>query len=301
MTCIWENMKLTTIKHNDIEKVGIRTNSGIIPIGYINQQFGQTWPEDMLSLIQSGELESLRNWYSAEGKEQLENLQDAAVFPHEKAAFAPLYRKPSKIWGIGLNYKEHAADLSEKTPTTEPASFMKPDTTIIGDKDRIKIPQQSQKTTAEAELGIIIGKTCKDVEREDWLSVVAGFTTIIDMTAEDILRRNPRYLTLSKSFDTFFSFGPFLLTPDEIDDVLKLHVSTIINGQVHVGNIVANMTFPPDFLVSFHSQVMTLRPGDIISTGTPGAVPIHHGDCVECRIDGFEPSRNFVIDLKNPL
>jgi 2-keto-4-pentenoate hydratase/2-oxohepta-3-ene-1,7-dioic acid hydratase in catechol pathway len=156
----------------------------------------------------------------------------------------------------------------------------------------------SERTTAEAELGVIIGKRCRDVAREDWHSVVAGFTTIIDMTAEDILRRNPRFLTVCKSFDTFFSFGPQVLTPDEIPDVMSLNVSTVINGAVHATNVVSNMTYPPDFLVSFHSQVMTLLPGDIISTGTPGAVPIADGDTVRCRIDGFEELENTVKDLK---
>ncbi len=293
-------MKLTTVKYNRIEKAGVQTSHGVVPIEAVNDLCEQNWPGDMLSLIQSGKLDSLHDWYNAEGRDRLEGLKDGAI-PFNQVEFAPLYRKPPKIWGIGLNYKEHAADLSEKTPTTEPASFMKPDTTIIGYNARINIPLQSQKTTAEAELGIIIGKKCKHVEREDWLSVVAGFTTIIDMTAEDILRRNPRYLTLSKSFDTFFSFGPLLLTPDEIEDVLSLQVRTVINGQVHASNVVANMTFPPDFLVSFHSKVMTLLPGDIISTGTPGAVPIHAGDTVECRIDGFEALVNSVADLKGSL
>jgi 2-keto-4-pentenoate hydratase/2-oxohepta-3-ene-1,7-dioic acid hydratase in catechol pathway len=216
----------------------------------------------------------------------------------EEISFAPLYRLPRKIWGIGLNYRAHARDLSEKAPETEPASFLKPDTTIIGAGETILIPRQSERTTAEAELGIVIGKKCKDVDRQDWLSVVAGFTTILDMTAEDILRRNPRYLTRAKGFDTFFSFGPVLVTPDEVPDVLDLTVSTVLNGAVRASDRVANMTFPPDFLVSFHSAVMTLLPGDIISTGTPGAVVIQDGDRVECRIDGFEPLVNPVRDLK---
>ena len=175
---------------------------------------------------------------------------------------------------------------------------MKPDTTIIGPGDTIAIPKLSEKTTAEAELGIIIGRRCRDVSRDQWLDVVAGFTTILDMTAEDILRQNPRYLTVSKSFDTFFSFGPQLITPDEIDDVFRLRVSTVINGQVHAENTVDRMTFPPDVLIAYHSKVMTLLPGDIISSGTPGAVQIQHGDRVECRISGFEPLRNKVVDLK---
>jgi 2-keto-4-pentenoate hydratase/2-oxohepta-3-ene-1,7-dioic acid hydratase in catechol pathway len=112
------------------------------------------------------------------------------------------------------------------------------------------------------------------------------------MTAEDILRKITRYLTLSKSFDTFFSFGPVILPPDEVEDVLDLKVATCINGKIHAENKVANMAFPPDFLVSFHSGVMTLLPGDILSTGTPGAVGIKDKDIVECRIDGFEPLVN---------
>jgi 2-keto-4-pentenoate hydratase/2-oxohepta-3-ene-1,7-dioic acid hydratase in catechol pathway len=155
-----------------------------------------------------------------------------------------------------------------------------------------------EKTTGEAELGVILGRECKDVPEADWLNAVAGFTTVLDMTAEDILRRNPRYLTRSKSFDTFFSFGPVMLTPDEIPDVLKLNVATVINGRVHAQNIVSNMTFPPPYLVSFHSRVMPWLPGDILSTGTPQAVPLKHGDVLECRIDGFPSLRNPVQDLK---
>ena len=290
-------MKLATIKHNNIEQIAIRVSSGFVMVASVNQHCGKNWPTEMLALLQSGGLESLTAWYNAEGRNTLETFTDQ-ILPQEQVTFAPLYRHPSKIWGIGLNYREHAADLSEKSPTTEPASFMKPDTTIIGYQDTINIPKQSERTTAEGELGIIIGKRCKDVERENWQSVVAGFTTIIDMTAEDILRKNPRYLTMSKSFDTFFSFGPILLTPDEIDDVMTLNVSTVINGRIHATNTISNMVFPPDFLVSFHSKIMTLLPGDIISTGTPGAVPIADGDTVESRIDGFESLVNPVKDLK---
>ena len=197
-----------------------------------------------------------------------------------------------------VEVKAHAEDLSERLPDSEPASFMKPDTTIIGYNDKIKIPKLSQKTTAEAELGLIFGKKCKNVHPEDWRSVIAGFTTIIDVTAEDILRRNPRNITQAKSFDTFFSFGPIFYTIDEVNDPFRLQVQTVINSNVHAENIVANMTFPLDFLVSYHSQIMTMLPGDIISSGTPGAVPLKNGDVIECRIDGFQPLKNNVVDLK---
>jgi len=288
---------LSSVQINNNEKACICTQSGFLPIHCINRHLGKSWPDELGLLIQSEKLEQFYTWYTAEACLIQDKLHEHLI-PSEKASFAPLYRNPSKIWGIGLNYKAHASDLSEKVPEHIPGSFMKPATTIIGHNDTIHIPLQSDKTTAEAELGIIIGKKCNDVHPEEWIKVVAGFTTIIDMTAEDILRKNPRYLTLSKSFDTFFSFGPALLTPDEIEDVMKLHVSTVINGKVHAANTVSNMSFPPDFLVSFHSRVMTLMPGDIISTGTPGAVPIQDGDRVECRIDGFEPLVNYVKDLK---
>ncbi|MBW2193083.1 MAG: fumarylacetoacetate hydrolase family protein [Deltaproteobacteria bacterium] len=290
-------MKLVTVKRDEMEETGVCTSSGVVLMETIKRQFDREWPVDMPTLIDSGELETLHQWFATGGLKKLEAAGRHAM-AMDSILFAPLYRRPRKIWGIGLNYAEHAADLSEKTLTAIPGSFMKPDTTVIGYGDAIHIPVQSNKTTAEAELGVIIGKTCKNVRQEDWLSVVAGFTPIIDMTAEDILRQNVRYLTLSKSFDTFFSFGPELVTPDEIEDVSKLKVSTVINGKVHAENRVSNMTFPPDFLVSFLSGAMTLLPGDIISTGTPGAAVINDGDVAECRIDGFLPLTNPVKDMK---
>ncbi len=172
---------------------------------------------------------------------------------------------------------------------------MRPDTTIIGPGNEVVLPAQSGRVTAEAELALIIGREAKDVPEEDAPSVVAGFTTVLDMTAEDILRQNPRYLTRSKSFDTFFSFGPQLLTPDEVEDMASLEVSTVLNGEVRRTNVISNMAFSPWLLVSLHSKVMTLLPGDVISTGTPGAVIIRDGDVAECRITGFETLSNPVV------
>ncbi|PAB61099.1 fumarylacetoacetate hydrolase family protein [Anaeromicrobium sediminis] len=291
-------MRLATVKVGNCEEASVVTNKGIIYLRTINEKLNKNWNIGMFELIQSGQLEEMNDWYRLGGKEEIENLNEH-IISKDKVIFCPLYREPRKIWGIGLNYVDHAADLEEKAPNTAPASFMKPDTTIIGHKDYIKIPLQSNKTTSEGELGIIIGKKCKGVHEKNWLDVVAGFTTIIDMTAEDILRVNPRYLTRAKSFDTFFSFGPVLVTPDEIEDVMKLKVATVINKKIHGQNYVSNMTFPPAYLVSFHSKVMTMLPGDIISTGTPRAVHINEGDVVECWIDGFEPLINPVMDLKS--
>jgi len=208
-------MRLATLKMEGSEKSAIATRHGLIPVAAVNRKFGRTWPTDTLELITSGGLKDLTAWYIAERRQALDIMTEDVVSANALRPAAP-YRRPRKIWGIGLNYADHAADLAEKTPTGIPGSFMKPDATLIGPGDAIQIPDLSQKTTAEGELGVIIGRKCRNVRAEDWQTVVAGFTTIIDMTAEDILRQNPRYLTVSKSFDTFFSFGPQLVTPDEI-------------------------------------------------------------------------------------
>ncbi|HZY57340.1 MAG TPA: fumarylacetoacetate hydrolase family protein, partial [Rubrobacteraceae bacterium] len=212
--------------------------------------------------------------------------------PYARVRYGPLYRRPRKIRGIGLNYVEHAGDLQETAPSEEPASFMRPDTTIIGPEEEIQLPNQSERVTGEAELGLVIGREARNISEEEAPSVVAGLTTILDMTAEDILRKNPRYLTRAKSFDTFFSFGPQLVTLDEVGEMGDLTVATVLNGEVRRKNVVSNMTFSPAFLVSFHSKVMTLLPGDVISTGTPGAVEIQDSDVVSCHIDRFEPLSN---------
>ena len=288
-------MRLATIKFNNEEKAVIVQSQNVFLVEHVNITLGKSWSDELFEIIKLGQLDEMKTWYRNGGEEQLSQCESLSI---EEVEFGPLYRHPRKIWGIGLNYVEHASDLSETAPNTEPASFMKPDTAIIGPKNTIKIPHQSERTTAESELGIIIGKECKDVSEDEAINYVAGYTTIIDMTAEDILQRNPRYLTRSKSFDTFFSFGPQLVTTDEVDEVLDLNVSTVINGKVHRKNAVSNMTFSPWNLVSFHSKVMSLLPGDIISTGTPGAVVIRDGDVVECQIDGFEKLVNYVKDLK---
>jgi 2-keto-4-pentenoate hydratase/2-oxohepta-3-ene-1,7-dioic acid hydratase in catechol pathway len=274
-------VRLVTIRQGSTEEAAVVLSDGVAPVRDV---YGLS--ADLLSLLESGRFYELKEAY-----DRGEIRGGTASQP----SYAPLYRRPRKIWGIGLNYVEHAGDLQEVAPSEEPASFMRPDTTIIGPGDEVVLPAQSERVTAEAELALIIGREAKDVLEEDAPSVVAGFTTVLDMTAEDILRRNPRYLTRAKSFDTFFSFGPELVTPDEIADLEALEVSTVLNGEVRRSNTVSNMTFPPWWLVSFHSRVMTLLPGDVISTGTPGAVVIQEGDVAECRITGFEPLSNLAV------
>ena len=195
------------------------------------------------------------------------------------------YDVPPKIWCIGLNYKSHAEDIQAVQPE-EPGSFMKPASCMFHPGGNIVLPppEISNDVDAEGELGVIIGKQCRFVE--DARSVIFGYTTTLDMTALDILSKNPRYLTRAKSIDTFFSFGPVVVTADEIPDVDALEVITEHNGAICSRDFVRNMRHRPYDLVEFHSQYMTLSPGDLISTGCPKGARIKAGDRVCARIDG---------------
>ena len=302
-------MRLATIKLNGAEIAGIVTAEGILPIEALNAAKGTEWKTDMMSLIQSQQIPAMTEWYNNGGKEELASV--AGLVPNAEVVYAPLYRNPKRIFGIGLNYVDHAGDIGSAAPTGFPGSFFKMPDTLIGPGDEIKTPalKEAQKTTAEAELGIILGKDCRDVAEEDWESVIAGYTTILDMTEESILKGNdfvkgnPRYLCIVKNFPTFFSFGPQFVTPDEVPDVLKLEVQSVLNGEVYAKNVVSNMTHVPSRLISLHSSIQGWYAGDILSTGTPRAFHIQDGDIAECRIygpDGFEmaPLVNPVVDLK---
>jgi 2-keto-4-pentenoate hydratase/2-oxohepta-3-ene-1,7-dioic acid hydratase in catechol pathway len=228
---------------------------------------------------------------------------DEAFVPAGSVTFTAPYHRPRKAWGIGLNYVEHADDLAAPVPD-EPVIFLKGEHTIIGPGEPIPVPRQSRRTTAEAELGLVIGRECRDVSEAQALSYVAGVVPVLDQTAEDILERNPRFLTRAKNFPGFFSFGPQIVLAgqagngDGLGGLSRLEVMTVLNGTVHRRNTVANMRFSPAYLVSFSSQVMPLHPGDVLSTGTPGAVRVRAGDVVECRIPTVGELRNPVADQR---
>jgi 2-keto-4-pentenoate hydratase/2-oxohepta-3-ene-1,7-dioic acid hydratase in catechol pathway len=147
-------------------------------------------------------------------------------------------------------------------------------------------PEISNDVDAEGELGVIIGKKCRFLDAREVGDAIFGYTTTLDLTALDVLRKNPRYLTRAKSIDTFFSFGPVVVTTDEIADVNGLEVITEHNDGVCSRDLVANMRHGPFELVRFHSNFMTLYPGDLISTGCPKGARIKAGDRVRARIDG---------------
>jgi 2-keto-4-pentenoate hydratase/2-oxohepta-3-ene-1,7-dioic acid hydratase in catechol pathway len=292
MTIGESNVKLTTLKVNSEEKAAIYAPHGFVTFDTVNQYSGSKWPVGLFELIKDRMLNGLIDWYRKGGEQQLTIMP---AISYLEAIFAPLYRNPGKIWGIGMNYVQDAAQL-ESGQGEEPVGFMKPSTTLIGPGDPIFLPPDAGSITAEAELAIIIGKRCRNLSESEAHTAVAGFTTALDMTAADIHGRNPRFLTRAKSYDTFLSIGPQMITTDEISEILDLNVSTVLNDKLEHKNRVFNMKFRPWFTVAFHSSFMTLLPGDLILTGTPGPVVIRGGNKVECRIDGFQSLVNPVVD-----
>jgi 2-keto-4-pentenoate hydratase/2-oxohepta-3-ene-1,7-dioic acid hydratase in catechol pathway len=267
-------MRLMTFWHNGFEQTGVLTDAGIVPVTAINIRHGLDIPDSLLQIIQRGILE----------------IPVDGVRPIGLADIQPRlpYAVPPKIWCIGLNYKSHAEDIDAVQPE-EPGSFMKPASCMFQPGGEIVLPppEISNDVDAEGELGVIIGTQCRYVPLDRVREVIYGFTTTLDMTALDVLRKNPRYLTRAKSIDTFFSFGPVVVTADEVPDVGGLEVITEHNGAVHSRDFVRNMKCGPLDLVAFHSNYFTLYPGDLISTGCPKGARIKDGDSVCARIGGL--------------
>ncbi|GAA3768101.1 fumarylacetoacetate hydrolase family protein [Streptomyces phyllanthi] len=192
------------------------------------------------------------------------------------------------IWGAGLNYRRHSEDLDTEQPGYGPGSYLRPTSCLIGNGGTIRLPAQSRRVTAEAELGLVVGTRCKDVPRDGWRSVIAGVTAVLDMTAEDAIRRNPRYIPWAKGFDTFCSIGPALVTLDEFpgDSLDGIRISTVRNGEVIAAATPRDMKYDLGYLVEYFTMGRTLVPGTVICTGTPGAVQISPGDTVRAAVEG---------------
>jgi 2-keto-4-pentenoate hydratase/2-oxohepta-3-ene-1,7-dioic acid hydratase in catechol pathway len=206
--------------------------------------------------------------------------------PAAHVQFGPAVEPTGRLLGIGLNYADHAADLDEESPE-EPATFLQPTTAATGPGGPIRLPPPdvTDRVTAEAELAVVVGRTCRDLDPGAADEVIAGYLPVIDATAEDVLRRNPRYLTRAKGFDSFLVLGPRLTLPGagSLEDV---EVRTVVNDEVVARNAVANMHTSPRDLIAFLSRSTTLEPGDLICTGTPGAGVVTPGDVVRAEVDG---------------
>jgi 2-keto-4-pentenoate hydratase/2-oxohepta-3-ene-1,7-dioic acid hydratase in catechol pathway len=199
--------------------------------------------------------------------------------------------QPSKIICIGLNYRRHAEEMNKPLPK-EPLIFMKPTSAIIGNGEPIQLPASSQDVHYEGELAVIIGSRATAVSAADAMNHVLGFTLMNDVTARDIQRAQARY-THAKGFDTFAPVGPAIVTGLEPK---MLSIRTHVNGQLRQESSCDDMIFTVAECISFISGIMTLLPGDIISTGTPAGVgSLHPGDVVSISIDEIGVLTNPVV------
>lgn len=190
---------------------------------------------------------------------------------------------PSKIVAVGLNYRDHAAELKMKLPE-EPLIFLKPSSSVIGPQETIVMPPQSARVDYEAELAIVIGKEARNVLEKDAEKVILGYSCLNDVTARDLQNKDGQW-TRAKSFDTFCPIGPWIETDLDPSD---LKIDLFLNGQTKQSSRTSNLIFSCFKLIEFITSVMTLYPGDVIATGTTSGIgPMVNGDVVEVRIEGI--------------
>ena len=201
---------------------------------------------------------------------------------------------PSKVVAVGLNYRDHAAEVNLPVPE-EPILFIKPSTSLVGPDDPIVYPPQAMRVDFEAELAIVIKKRCRTVPAERAREYILGYTCLNDVTARDLQRKDGQW-TRGKSFDTFCPLGPCIATDIDPSGVT---IEAYLNGERKQQSNTKYFIFPVEEVVSRISQVMTLLPGDVIATGTPAGIgPMRPGDKIEVRIEGIGSLRNPVVSLE---
>jgi 2-keto-4-pentenoate hydratase/2-oxohepta-3-ene-1,7-dioic acid hydratase in catechol pathway len=227
--------------------------------------------------------------------QELEDLPSKRVEPvalHSAALLAPV--EPSKIVCVGRNYREHAAELGNEVPTS-PLIFLKPPSALVGSGARVRRPAISERVDYEGELGVIIGRRCRNLgDDEDVLPYVLGYTCVNDVTARDLQNRDGQW-TRAKGFDTFCPVGPVVV--DDLDISAGVGVQTRVNGELRQDGNTRDFIFPLAVILRYIARVMTLLPGDLVATGTPkGVSPVVSGDVVEVTVEGVGTLRNQIVE-----
>ncbi len=199
---------------------------------------------------------------------------------------------PSKLIAIGLNYHDHIAnDMPAMDVPENPVIFLKPPSSLVGSGASIVLPRGMQRVDAEAELAIVIGRTCRHVRARDAYDVILGFCASNDVSARDVQFSDGQW-SRAKGYDTFTPLGPAIVTDINADD---LAITSRVNGELKQSSRTSMLIFSIPTLIEFVSRVMTLEPGDVIITGTPGGPPaLHPGDVCEVEIEGLGILRNGV-------
>lgn len=294
-------MKLLTFNKNGKQALGVKTEAGIIDIeAALEVSPADYIATDMMELIEGGEkaVEDLQQY--------VKNLDFNEVFILDEAhiKWEPAITKPEKIICVGLNYKKHADETKSPYPEI-PILFNKFANALSGHLSEIAVPRTTERLDYEVELGIVIGKTAKYVTEEEALDYVFGYTTTNDLSARDIQKRSPQWMT-GKTMDGFAPVGPYVVTKDEIENPNKLQIKTTLNGEVRQNSNTEDMIFSCEKLISYISHYMTLKPGDLIMTGTPEGVilgmPLEErvymkpGDTITVEVEGLGALTNTFVE-----
>lgn len=280
-------MKLLRFGEAGREKPGIAINGEHFDLSGFGEAFGEAF-------FENDGLNRLKQYLQQNGTA-------LPKIPATSRLGSPITR-PSKIVCVGLNFADHARESKAKIPT-EPILFMKSTTSLVGPYDDIMIPKDSQKTDWEVELAVVIGKRASYVSEESALDFVAGYCLHNDVSEREFQLERGGTWDKGKGCDTFAPLGPYLVTPDEIEDLNNLRLWLSVNGKMMQNGTTADLIFRVPHLISYISQFMTLLPGDVISTGTPAGVglgfdpPVYlkPGDVVELGIDGLGTARQKVV------
>ncbi|TFG32906.1 FAA hydrolase family protein [Candidatus Thorarchaeota archaeon] len=299
-------MRLVTYSRMGVPSIGVELESGILDIPDAASHYGrkyhihgQNFPTTMMDLLQweSG-IDVIRQIVNRYGQ----TPHDERLMTHAIDSVvleAPIPR-PGKIVALGKNYLEHVKETGSDVEEF-PVIFAKFPSCVIGPNDIITMPSLSNKIDWEVELGIIIGKMCKNVQEQHALNYIAGYTIINDVTARDLQRGDGQWIR-GKSLDAFCPMGPCIVTSDELGNASDLKMYTKVNGIIKQDSTTAKMMFKVPQIVAYLSRAFTLEPGDVIATGTPAGVGFAReppeylkvGDKIEQYIEGIGYLRNVV-------
>lgn len=247
-------------------------------------------------------------FFGSAGIERLRAVVDDRIAAGQQREFAgerigAPFARPHQILCIGLNYSDHAAETGQQLPK-EPILFTKSPNTLVGPNDDVRAPRGFSKLDWEVELGIVIGRRAAYLDSEAAaLAAIAGYVLVNDVSERAFQIERSGQWSKGKSAETFNPAGPWLATPDELEDVLALDMSLDVNGQRRQTGNTATMVFTPAFIVAYLSRFLVLEPGDLINTGTPPGVALgmaepawlQPGDVMDLRIDGLGAQRQTVI------
>ena len=272
-------MRFCAFREYDAVATGMAFQDRVVALDDLNDSLGTDFGPDLDTLLRRGQ------------QDELAKRVDATRVPRSgwrsgNLRYAPPIARPRKIWGVGLNFAAHANDLAGEV-AEDPMAWMRPATTLAGDGAVVGLPPGIGTVSAEAEIGVVIGKDARDLQnRRDARDAVFGFTPVLDLTAEELLRKNVRNLTRAKSYDGFCVVGPFVVTADEWEPSPETRIVTDVDGATKDG-LVSHMRHDPYELVRFFSHVFPWEAGDLLLTGTPGALPLKPGSQMRARIDGL--------------